>query len=284
MKRFITALILCSSLLVLLSLFLFPPAQAKENTLLVLLNLPAPAPPNPEVRRFGQERDQKFYNKNRPPKDDAPIDEILDYWTQQNSAYQRLRYNAQPTDKVKQRIMDEISRNPKLLTGYLNVLDHDSADFVKRIYDNDTGDNGLDKESRSTVKQWLTYNSPYFSSELAEMASNVTDSNEYVTSQEELLALTRVDFDKARPLIDRLNLDTSLKTSRVLAKWALYRHALDTDSIGDIDQYRDELKAVVEDKICPARDARPGDGCFGQRKRVVGARRLVYLASGGRDP
>ena len=80
------------------------------------------------------------------------------------------------------------------------------------------------------------------------MASNVTDSNEYVTNQEELLALTRVDFDKARPLIDRLNLDSSLKTSRVLAKWALYRHALDTDSIGDIDQYRDELKAIVEDK------------------------------------
>jgi HEAT repeat protein len=248
MKSFVSALVFCISLLVLLSVFLFPPVAAKENTLLVLLNLPAPAPPNPQVRRIGQDRDQKFYSKNNPPKDNAPIDEILDYWSQQNNTYQRLRYNAEPTEKVKQRIMDEIARNPKLLPGYLNVLDHDSADFVKRIYDNETGDGGLDKESRRMVRDWLTYNSPYYSDQLAELASNVTDSNEYVTNQEELLALTRVDFDKARPLIDRLNLDPSLKTSRVLAKWALYRHALDTDAIGDIEQYRDELKAIVEDK------------------------------------
>ena len=247
MKRFISALALCVSLLVLLSVFLFPPVKAKENTLLVLLNLPAPAPPNPQVRRIGMERDQKFYSKSNPPGDNAPIEEILDYWTQQSSTYQRIRYNAVPSEKVKQRIMDEIAKNPKLLTGYLNILDHDSADFVKRIYDDETGDGG-DKEVRNLIKQWLTYNSPYYSSELAEAASSVSDSNEYVTNQEELLALTRVDFDKASPLIDRLNLDPSLKTSRVLAKWALYRHALDTDAIGDIEQYRDELKAVVEDK------------------------------------
>ena len=105
MKRFVAAFALCVSLLVVLSVFLFKPVTAKENTLMVLLSLPAPAPPNPLVRRIGQERDPKFYSKENPPKDDAPIDEILDYWTQQNNTYQRLRYHAEPSQKVKQRIM-----------------------------------------------------------------------------------------------------------------------------------------------------------------------------------
>src|SRR5580765_6558228 len=114
MKRFVAALALCVSLLVVLSVFLFKPVSAKENPLLVLLSLPAPAPPNPLVRRIGQERDPKFYSKNNPPNDNAPIEEILDYWAQQNNGFQRIRYNARPTEKVKQRIMDEISRDPKL--------------------------------------------------------------------------------------------------------------------------------------------------------------------------
>src|SRR6187551_3097900 len=154
MKRFVAAFALCVSLLVVLSVFLFKPVTAKENTLMVLLSLPAPAPPNPLVRRIGQERDPKFYSKENPPKDDAPIDEILDYWTQQNNTYQRLRYHAEPSEKVKQRIIDEISRDPKLLPGYLNILDNDAAEFVKRIYDNGSDDDGIDKESLNAVRSW----------------------------------------------------------------------------------------------------------------------------------
>src|SRR6185503_17939334 len=42
------------------------------------------------------------------------------------------------------------------------------------------------------------------------------------------------------------------KVSRVLAQWALYRNALDNDSPGDIERYREELQAVVEDKTATA--------------------------------
>ncbi|MBK8303864.1 MAG: HEAT repeat domain-containing protein [Chloracidobacterium sp.] len=98
------------------------------------------------------------------------------------------------------------------------------------------------------IKEWLMYNSPYFSSDLARKASSVNDSGEYVTGQTELLSLARVDFDRAKPIIDRLLGDSSLKTSKVLATWAQYRHALDTNSTGDIETYRDALKAFVEDK------------------------------------
>src|SRR5688500_2172782 len=103
MKRTITALAFCSSLLLVLSLFLFPPAEAKENTFLTLLNLPAPPPPNPLVIS-STARDPKFYDKNNPPKDDAPISDILDYWRQQSSLYEELRYQAKMSETVRARI------------------------------------------------------------------------------------------------------------------------------------------------------------------------------------
>ena len=249
MKRFISALALCAGLFVLLSLFLFPPVEAKENVLLTLLNFPAPPPPNPLISRRSL-LDPKFYNKSNPPKDNAPIDELLDYWRTQNNDYRDLGYNPKPSDRVVERIFAEIQKDPKTLPQFLNVLQDGerSADVVKEIYDRE-GTNGVfDRSERVTIKHWLTYHSPFFSSDLARIAQQAGDANEYVSNQEELLALTRVDFDKAKPIIDRLVMSGSQKASQVLAKWALYRHALDSNSVGDIDTYRDQLKAVVEDK------------------------------------
>ena len=251
MKRFVSALAFCFLLLVTLGFFLFPPVEAKDNVLLALLNLPAPPPPNPLVTVKSRSRDPKFYDKSAPPKDSAPIDELLDYWKQQNSLYQKLRYSPEMPETSRERIMREIDKDPNLLTNYLHVLagDPKAADFVKEIYDREGTGGVFSREQRGKIKRWLTFNSPYFSNDLyrlAQQAGDTTDS--YVSNQEELLALTHVDFDKAQPLIDRLYANSSQRVSQVLAKWALYRHALDTGSTSDIDRYRDELKAVVEDK------------------------------------
>ena len=249
MKRTITALAFCCSLLLSLSFFLFPPVEAKENTLLAILNLPAPPPPNPLAAGVGSPRDQKFYDKQKPPKDDAPIADLLDYWRQQSATYQDLRYQAEMTPKVRERLLNEIAKNNKLLPGLVDALrgDSRSADLIKEIYDN-AGNGVFDSSERDSLKEWLTYNSPYFSDELARGADGAGDTDGYVSNQEQLLALTSVDFEKARPIIDRLYNDTSLNTSRVLARWALYKRALQTDSFGDIERYRDELKAIVEDR------------------------------------
>jgi HEAT repeat protein len=205
------------------------------------------------VSKGAANRDPKFYSKSNPPKDNAPITDLLDYWRQLSSEAQDLRYQPEMTREVRARLLREISKNPRSLTEYLNVLknDPDSADFVKDLYDSQGTTGVYSKEDRSVIKRWLTYNSHYFSNELAGLAESVSDTNEYVTNQEELLALTRVDFSKAQPIIDRLYGDSSLKASRVLARWALYRHALDTGSTSDIDRYREELKEVVEDKTAP---------------------------------
>ncbi|MDQ2747565.1 MAG: hypothetical protein M3T96_09915, partial [Acidobacteriota bacterium] len=181
------------------------------------------------------------------------------YWESQSSSYRDLGYNIKPSEGSLQRILSEIETKPEKLVNFLNILPEkpETAEFVKRIYDKQSGgaqpdkdgEDGEDRTDRNEpLKKWLTYHSKYFSDDLLKLAEKVGDANEYVTNQDELLALTRVDWEKASPILDRLYNDSRQPVSQTLARWAYYRHALDGDSTGDIEKYRDELKAVVENK------------------------------------
>src|SRR5690606_35987819 len=108
-------------------------------------------------------------------------------------------------------------------------------------------------EETDTLRTWLRWNSRHFAEELERPANASGDAQEYVSNHEELLALARNAWERAEPIVNRHYNDHSSPTSRVMAMWALYRRALDTDSMGDIDRYRSELMAVVED-----RNATPG--------------------------
>ncbi|MBL8125288.1 MAG: HEAT repeat domain-containing protein [Pyrinomonadaceae bacterium] len=252
MKRFTFALAFSSSLLMVLTFWLFgPKVKAKEDPVLTLLNLPAPPPPNPLVGVPTGTRPNSFYDKEAPPPDNAPIEDLLEYWSRQSVGYQDLGYNPKPSDTVMNRLLGEIEKDPKRISDLLNVMQDDKrgADLARDIYrtlSNAASDE--DRELKRTLRQWLTRNTDEFSDDLAKVANTVRDTGEYVNNQDELLALTKVDWEKAGPIVNRLYNDGSQKVSKVLATWALYRRALETGSVGDTDRYRDELKAVVENK------------------------------------
>ncbi len=252
MTNVLRAAAFCVVLLTTLSVFLLHTSAAKEDVVAKLLQLPAPPPPNPLVKPTG-ERGTDFYNKSKIPADNASTEDLLDYWKNMSESYQRLRFMPEPSDRSLSRIKKEIDRDPKKLLEYINLFnkDKDGPEYVKTLYDSQGTTGAFDKDQRAAIKTWLTYNSAYFSSDLLRGAQEAGDANDYVTNQEELLALARVDFDKAKPLIDRLLADSSARVSVTLAKWALYKHASETDSLGDIERYRDELKAIVEDKNNP---------------------------------
>ncbi len=256
MKNLIIALTLCVSLLV-FGFFVITrsiEAQTAEAVLPVLLELPAPPPPNPLIPTDHSERTEEFYSKSNPPADNAPIEDLLDYWKMQSQRYRELGYNLELSGRSLDRVMAEIEKDPDKLSEFLNVLPEspEVAAVVKRIYDQMSANEDEENPNyyrRNPIRNWLKYHSSYFSDELFSTAQTVSDTSVgYVSNQRELLALARVDWNKAKPILDRLYNDSTQPVSQTLARWAFYRRALDTDSLSDIERYRDELKRDVENK------------------------------------
>jgi len=250
MKNFLRAVFFCSALLVALSGFLWQSAEAaKEDVVVRMLALPAPPPPNPAVKIAGQ--GEAKYDRGKPPADNAPTSELLEYWMQMSASHSANQYSPEPSNAVLARLKKEVDKNPEKLLSLLNafIQDDDGPAFVKGHYDREGTTGVYDRDDRSTIRSWLVSNSSYFTSELAREAEQVADTPDaYVSNQEPLLALTRHDFGKAKPILNRLYADDSSPVSQTLASWALYRNALKTNSLGDIERYRDELKAIVENK------------------------------------
>ena len=249
LRNTVRAAVFCTALLIGGFVLLFHTSAARPDPIAGLLKLPAPAPPNPLVHSSSM-RSEKVSDPSKPPDDNAPIEELIEYWTGESTAYNKLRYNAEPSDRTRDRLLREVQDDPKLLANLLNIFNNDTkaADAIYQIFNREGTAGALDRDSRKIVRDWLKVNSTYFSQDLAVTANEAGDAGEYVQNQEDLLALTRVDFDRARPIIDRLYSSPEQKVGPVLAKWALYRHALDSGSSIDADRYRRELQDVVEDK------------------------------------
>lgn len=256
MKRFLSAVALCMALLV-IGLFSFMPAsEAQENTILLLLEMPAPPPPNPTYRPAFSERSEDFFDKKTPPPDNASTEDLLDYWKHQNQYDAKYQYVPEPSPKTLERLLGEVEKKPELLSQVIYSFPEstETAEFVKRLYDAEMSDQKFDAEWRTAVKKWLTYHTSYFSGELYQIAKEAADTDEYVTNQDEVLALARVDWEKAKPILDRLLADSNQPVSQTLARWAYYKHAIATGDAMDIEKYRRELQDTVENK-----EATPGN-------------------------
>jgi hypothetical protein len=256
MKRFILTLFLCSAMLA-IGVFMFSPGSlakmleprpAKENLIEALLNMPAPPPPNP--LETASRHDASFYDTKNPPSDDAPIGDLVDYWTHQSSQFRgALYYLPKPSGRTVERLLGEMENDPNIVSSVLNILPRDAhaAEIVKDIYDRHlvSGDNV------NQLKGWLRDNSPYFSDELERVASHTKDNaSNYVdlSTENDVLALSHWDWDRAKPIVEKMYADQSQPVSKVLAIWALYKHALDVGDMGEADRYRSELMKIVENK------------------------------------
>ena len=181
MRRFISAVVLCVALLIVGLFFFMPSAGAEDNVLASLLNLPAPPPPNPLFPITQGERDEKFYDKKNPPKDNAPIEDLIAYWKFQNQFDPKFAYTIKPSEKSLDRLLKEIEKKPESLSEMLRVLPEgkETAEFIKRLYDNEVSKRDFDASWRAEVKKWLTYRSNYFVEELASYFRQYLKAQEY---------------------------------------------------------------------------------------------------------
>lgn len=121
-------------------------SQINQAELLkTLLDLPAPAPfDETDENELGKADDKKpveyppdFYSKNKVPPDDAPIEELLEYWSKQNQNVRYGGYTMKPTDVVADRIFTEIEKTPLEAVKYLKILPakNEYTRFLKDFYD-----------------------------------------------------------------------------------------------------------------------------------------------------
>lgn len=251
MKRFFLTVFFCALSLTGISFVFLHSTEANGDLIGKLLKLPAPPPPNPLTDYDKKNRPEEFFDPQKPPRDDAPIDDLMDYWERQAAVNPQTFYSVKPSAKVLRRIEAEIEKDPEKLVFYLNIFreNADGIEFVKRLYDQEKANRKFDRYWRENVKNWLTYNSPYFSNELLQAARQVQDTPEgYVANHVQLLALAKFDWDKALPILERLISNDNQPVSQTLARWAFYQRALDTGNRAEAEKYRKQLQATVENK------------------------------------
>jgi hypothetical protein len=225
-----------------------------QNDLLkVILDLPAPAPnESGSIAVDKKPRPPEFFDDKNVPPDDAPIEDLLDFWAKQNEGYSRLNYHIKPSEKTAQRILEACLDDPPKLINYLSILpaDAQSAEIIKSLYDNQLEDKKIEPYLHSRLKQWLKGNSTYFVDELVREARKIKDENDYVQNnfQDALLSLAKVDWDSARPIAENLENNTAQPYSAILAKWVQYKRAMETEDSSTAEKYRRMLQEIVENK------------------------------------
>jgi len=224
-----------------------------------LLSMPAPTPRTAEEPTDAEPKKQrppKFFDKDKAPPDDAPIEDLLEYWDRWADTSGRL----DPSDAVKQRLLDscvdDLARLPRFLPLFSSS--EATAAKVKELFDKGQSDQRCDENWRDKVKKWLVFNSKYFLSDLLVLASKVKDDQKggYVDKEDALVALARVDSSAAEPLLQSLA-NGSQPRSSALALILLYKQAIIARDPELEEKYRNRLRTISSDRNAPAhaRDA-----------------------------
>lgn len=234
-----------------LIVFSLPPALRAQDRFAVLkelLEMPSPRP------RLAPEDDKprKSYADAPLPPDDAPIEDLLGYWKEKADGFYPGRQKP-PVASVKSaiRIIEAAGTDRTGFDVLLKILPDDPAvaQKVKGLFDSGSE---ADRAGHTweKIKDWLKFNSTYYTDELLAAARKVKDSAKYgsIEKDEELKALARLDWEKAAPVLEKLQDDKAGQRTAALAVSLLYEHALAGKNEADIEEYRTRLKALVEDK------------------------------------
>ena len=248
------------ALAILISLFWFGPNAAGQKrridspeVLKQLLAMPAPtprggtplleaAPPNP--------RPPDFYSRENEPPDDAPIEDLVDYWDRWAENYS----TEEPSEAVKKRLLEACVSDPQLFGRFLNFLpDVDATPAkVKTAYDKAIADRLFDQDWRDKVKKWLVFNSTYFLEELLAIAHKAKDNDKDgdVDREDAISALADVSWTNAVPLLRGL-MTTGQPRATALALSLFYEHAIKEKDTGAEERYRRDLQTIASNRTQP---------------------------------
>jgi len=176
---------------------------------------------------------------DNPPADDAPIMELVDYWS---SHSRNDKLAPKLSDRVRQRLLEACEDNPELFASLINYLP-ENADTHDRLYKLLNKETEGETTWKPGLRRWLRRNSAYFRDELVK-ATLAPEYNEYY-AREDFRALARLDWNAARPILEKLASDRNVFwTPAPLI--VLYEHAAQEGDSERTESYRALLKEIVE--------------------------------------
>src|SRR5262249_29143708 len=214
-------------------------ADALATAIKELLRANPLAPKSPDEKASKGDTSE---DEDKPPADDAPIKELIAYWRDHGDD---AGMNApKPSDKVRQRLLEACEDNPYIFYTLVGCLP-ENADTHDRLYKLLNEEPESEETWKPRLRTWLQRTSAYFRDEMIRAAS-AADDNVY-ESNEDLRALARLDWNAARPILEKLaSAGKAFVTPVALA--LLYEHAAQEGDSARAESYRALLKAIVENR------------------------------------
>jgi HEAT repeat protein len=183
--------------------------------------------------------------KEKPPGDDAPIKELIEYGLKNRFA--AMSEAQKPYEKVRQRLLEAVEDRPWLAPSLLEFLPEtpDTSDRLYGLIFQEPDDEDVWKWK---VHDWLSHNSGYFRDDLlAEVRSTDLGETQTVAA---LKSLSRLDWEAARPIIESY----AAGSHEILAPTSLsllYEHEVKIGDAAKVEDYRARLKAMVANRLVP---------------------------------
>src|SRR5262245_31553805 len=213
-------------------------ADALARAIKELLETRPLAPESPDENVSGGNASE---DEDKPPADDAPIKELVAYWTE-HTANGELAPKL--SDRVRQRLLEGCEDQPELFASLTDCLPK-NEDTHDRIYKLLNEDPEADEPWMLGMRDWLMRNSSYFRDDLIKAAG--ADDDDADGGINNLRDLAGLDWNAAKPILERLA-SAGKAVLTPVALTLLYKHAMQEGDSARAESYRALLKAIVENR------------------------------------
>lgn len=138
------------------------------------------------------------FSDTAPPKDDAPIDEVITYWAPKSRFITRQTTDSEkPSPVIRQRLLEQFEKYPGVITQFLGLIPDtpEAHATIKHLLDVDKASPIYGPEWDNAVESWLRLNSNLYIGDLVTLASKAKFENNTTRHEEEVKSSGRTGLD-----------------------------------------------------------------------------------------